>query len=217
MKTAFFLFLISFSTIFAKPFEHAFVEDYAKFLSEEERNAFEQIAVELHERTGFSVLIYSADVDVPDPASYADSICREASGDSARAVIFVDKTARFRAFALTPVAERFVSKESAERLAQKFMLPEFRKDLYGKGLILLGAEIAKNVARWHDVRLQAPMPRPSKNGLPGIAWVLIVAVFGAVIVAYAYFVRQEKLASRRDRIREFGGFPHQKFNSGFGG
>lgn len=216
MRTIFF-FLILVCAIFAKPFEDGFVEDHAKFLSEDERAAFERIAGELRERVGFSIYIYSADDEVLDPAAAADSICGEAAGDSARAVIFVDRTARFRAFALSQAAEKFLSKESAERLAQKFLLPEFRKDHYGNGLILLGAEMAKNVARWHDVRLESPMPRPSENGLPTIAWILILAVAGAVIVAYAYFVRQAKLASRRDRIREFGGFPHQKFNSGFGG
>lgn len=209
------LFLFLAVSLFAAP--KNFIDDFGKFLSENERNSYLAIAEELHEKTGFSLYLYTASGEVRDAAAFADSLCREyAEGDSLRAVIFLDGSAHNRAFKMSPEAAKWISSDAAERLAQKYLLPEFRQENYGHGILVFGAEISKNVARLKDVRLQSPMPRPTNNGIPAMAWFLIFIVLASVIIAYAYFVRQSSQAKRRGKIRDFGGFPHQKFNSGFG-
>lgn len=209
------LFLFLAVSLFAAP--KNFIEDFGKFLSENERNSYLAIAEELHEKTGFSLYLYTASGEVREAAAFADSLCREyAEGDSLRAVIFLDGSAHNRAFKMSPEAAKWISSDAAERLAQKYLLPEFRQENYGHGILVFGAEISKNVARLKDVRLQSPMPRPTNNGIPAMAWFLIFIVLASVIIAYAYFVRQSSQAKRRGKIRDFGGFPHQKFNSGFG-
>ncbi len=209
------LFLFLAVSLFAAP--KNFIDDFGKFLSENERNSYLAIAEELHEKTGFSLYLYTASGEVRNAAAFADSLCREyAEGDSLRAVIFLDGSAHNRAFKMSPEAAKWISSDAAERLAQKYLLPEFRQENYGHGILVFGAEISKNVARLKDVRLQSPMPRPTNNGIPAMAWFLIFIVLASVIIAYAYFVRQSSQAKRRGKIRDFGGFPHQKFNSGFG-
>lgn len=209
------LFLFLAVSLFAAP--KNFIDDFGKFLSENERNSYLAIAEELHEKTGFSLYLYTASGEVRDAAAFADSLCREyAEGDSLRAVIFLDGSAHNRAFKMSPEAAKWISSDAAERLAQKYLLPEFRQENYGHGILVFGAEISKNVARLKDVRLQSPMPRPTNNGIPAMAWFLIFIVIASVVIAYAYFVRQSSQAKRRGKIRDFGGFPHQKFNSGFG-
>ncbi len=209
------LFVFTISLFAGEP--RNFIEDFGKFLSENERNSYLAIAEELHEKTGFSLYLYTASGEIRDAAAFADSLCREyAEGDSLRAVIFLDGSAHNRAFKMSPEAAKWISSDAAERLAQKYLLPEFRQENYGHGILVFGAEISKNVARLKDVRLQSPMPRPTNNGIPAMAWFLIFIVLASVIVAYAYFVRQSSQAKRRGKIRDFGGFPHQKFNSGFG-
>lgn len=209
------LFLFLAVSLFAAP--KNFIEDFGKFLSENERNSYLAIAEELHEKTGFSLYLYTASGEVREAAAFADSLCREyAEGDSLRAVIFLDGSVHNRAFKMSPEAAKWISSDAAERLAQKYLLPEFRQENYGHGILVFGAEISKNVARLKDVRLQSPMPRPTNNGIPAMAWFLIFIVLASVIIAYAYFVRQSSQAKRRGKIRDFGGFPHQKFNSGFG-
>lgn len=209
------LFLFLAVSLFAAP--KNFIDDFGKFLSENERNSYLAIAEELHEKTGFSLYLYTASGEVRDAAAFADSLCREyAEGDSLCAVIFLDGSAHNRAFKMSPEAAKWISSDAAERLAQKYLLPEFRQENYGHGILVFGAEISKNVARLKDVRLQSPMPRPTNNGIPAMAWFLIFIVLASVIIAYAYFVRQSSQAKRRGKIRDFGGFPHQKFNSGFG-
>lgn len=209
------LFLFLAVSLFAAP--KNFIDDFGKFLSENERNSYLAIAEELHEKTGFSLYLYTASGEVRDAAAFADSLCREyAEGDSLRAVIFLDGSAHNRAFKMSPEAAKWISSDAAERLAQKYLLPEFRQENYGYGILVFGAEISKNVARLKDVRLQSPMPRPTNNGIPAMAWFLIFIVLASVVIAYAYFVRQSSQAKRRGKVRNFGGFPHQKFNSGFG-
>ncbi|MBP5246859.1 MAG: TPM domain-containing protein [Fibrobacter sp.] len=218
MKTILFWLFIAVIPLFAFSPEESPIDDRAKFLTEEERATFETYASELFEKTHFSLYLYTASSEVRNPKPLADSLCQSGmENDSLRAVIFIDGSSHFRYLAASPAAQKFISDEKAERLAQKFLLPEFRKDRYGQGIIVFGAELAKTVARWNDVRLQSRLPRPSKDGLPGIAWFLMIAVLAAVLIAFAYFARQNLRAKRRSKIREFGGFPHQKLDSGFGG
>lgn len=219
MKIEIFLFsvLLLACSLFSFPPED-FVEDNGKFLAENQRSVYRSIAMELREKTGFSLYLYTADENVQNAGALADSLCELGeAGDSLRAVVFLDASGNHRAFKASPHAKKWISDEAVERLAQKYLLPEFRKENAGNGILLFCAEVAKNVARLNDVRLQAPMPRPSKDGIPTVAWLLLFAVFAAVIIAYAYFVRQSAQAKKRSKIREFGGFPHQKFDSGFGG
>lgn len=195
-----------------------FIEDFGKFLSENERSTYLTIAEELHAKTGFSLYLYTASGEVRDASAFADSLCRDnLEKDSLRAVIFLDGSARNRTFKASPLASKWISPDVAERLAQKYLLPEFRRENYGHGILMFGAEISKNVARLNDIRLQSSMPRPTDNGIPTAAWFLIFIVLASVVVAYAYFVRQSSKARKREKAREFGGFPHQKFDSGFGG
>ncbi len=194
-----------------------FIEDFGKFLSENERNSYLAIAEELHEKTGFSLYLYTAREEVRDAAAFADSLCRESrEEDSLRAVVFLDGSAHNRAFKMSPAASKWISSAVAERLAQKYLLPEFRKENYGHGILVFSAEVSKHIARLNDVRLLSPMPRPTNDGIPTMAWFLIFIVLAAVVIAFAYFVRQSSQAKRRGKVRDFGGFPHQKFNSGFG-
>ncbi len=212
--TSLFLFATS---LFAFSPEKSFVDDRAKFLSEEERKTFAAIATELHDRIGFSLYLYTAETEVREPKRFADSLRNAAfNADSLSAVFFVDGSARFRAFSCAPAIQKFLSADAAESIAQKVLLPEFRKGNPGLGILLFEAEVAKTVARMNDVRLKTPLPRPTKEGIPTVAWFLIFAVIAVVIVAYAYFSKQAAEAKRREKIREFGGFPHQTFDSGFG-
>lgn len=195
-----------------------FVEDNGKFLSENQRTVYRSIAGELREKTGFSLYLYTAGENVRNAGALADSLCDAGeANDSLRAVVVLDVSGNHRAFKASPLAEKWISDAAAERLAQKYLLPELRRENTGNGILLFCAEVAKNVARLNDVRLQAQMPRPSKDGIPTVAWFLLFAVFSAVIIAYAYFVRQSAQARKRAKVREFGGFPHQKFDFGFGG
>ncbi len=218
LKKILFFWIAFTTTLFAFSQEESPIDDRAKFLSEEERASFEAYAGELYEKTHFSLYLYTDDSEVRNPEPFADSLCQAGvQRDSLRAVIFIDGSSHYRYLATSPAAKKFISKEMAERLAQKYLLPEFRKDRYGQGIIVFGAELAKNVARLNDVRLSSRLPRPSKDGLPGIAWFLMIAVLATILVAFAYFARQSHRAKRREKIREFGGFPHHKMDSGFGG
>lgn len=217
-KIVLFCFLAFALPLFAFSQAESSIDDRAKFLSEQERSSFTAYVDELYEKTHFSLYLYTASSEVRDPKPLADSLLNAGlENDSLRAVIFVDGTSHYRYLSISPAAQKFISNAVAERLAQKYLLPEFRKDRYGQGIIVFGAELAKNVARLHDVRLQSRLPRPTKDGLPGIAWFLILAVVVTVIIAFTYFARQSRRAARREQIREFGGFPHPKFDSGFGG
>ncbi len=219
VKLKFFLsvFLLLAPSLFAVT-PGTFVEDFGKFLSESERSAYLAIAKELHEKTGFSLYLYTSGENVREASAFADSLCREnLEEDSLRAVVFLDASAHNRSFRISPKAARWISPDVAERLAQKYLLPEFRKENYGHGVLMFGAELSKTIARLNDVRLLSPMPRPTEDGIPKAACILIFIVIASVVIAYAYFVRQTSQAKRRGKIRDFGGFPHQKFNSGFGG
>jgi len=217
-QTLLFFLLTITATLFAFSQEESPIDDRAKFLSEEERISFETYAKELYEKTHFSIYLYTENSEVQNPKHFADSLCNAGvQEDSLRAVIFIDGSSHYRYLATSSAAKKMISDEAAERLAQKYLLPEFRKDRYGQGIIVFGAELAKNVARWNDIRLNSRLPRPSKDGLPGIAWFLMIAVLAAILVAFAYFARQSHRAKRREKIREFGGFPHHKMDSGFGG
>lgn len=192
------------------------IDDRAYFLSEKERLTYRQFTEELRNKTGFSLYLYTAASRISNVKLLADSLCRDEMGnDTLRAVILIDSSAHSRYISISPAASRFVSENVAERLAQKYLLPEFRKDRFGHGILVFAAELSKNVARLHDVKLATPLPRPSKDGIPAIAWLLIAAVFILVVGAYIYFVRQGSRVQKRQAIRDFGKFPHQKFDSGF--
>ncbi|MCK9182794.1 MAG: TPM domain-containing protein [Fibrobacteraceae bacterium] len=207
------LFLFISTSAFAA--ESAYIDDHAKFLSEEDRHTYTAIAEELKSKTGFSLYLHTSNSEDEYPEATAKLICDSLDGNL-RALIYIDLNGAHRAVAKSASAEDLLSKPLVERLAQKSLLPQFRKDAHAKGILLFEAELAKSVARSKDVRLNVRMPKADDNEMPTTAWVLIAIVFGSLIAAFVYFSKQNSKAKRRQKIRDFGGFPHQKFDSGFG-
>ena len=226
MTRFFSLILLCAAAVFAaavppKPATGAVYDD-AKLLTQDELQKFNAISTALYKQTGFALtacLMY--DIGDEEARDYALRVTEawgigKAKTDEA-ALIFVAMKQKRRSVEVGYGAEAYLPDALVERLQQSTLVPAFRRDEYGAGILSLEYAIAQSVAKEKGVTLNVQAPvQAQERKTTDATWPFIIII---VIILILLFRK-----NRKDRNGGFRGGPGPfiggiggGFGGGFGG
>jgi len=170
--------------------KNSYVYDENRLMSAQEVQQFNLIAEELHKKAGVGMAAALMN-DIGDN-DYRDFAVRTAQnwGIGSKAdegiLIFVSLKQRRRSVEVGYGAEGYLPDALVERLQQNSLIPAFRQQKYGTGVLALAWEIAQVVAKEKKVQLNiGENPLPEESGVP--ARMMLFIMFVAFMLMMAKF------------------------------
>lgn len=191
------------------------VYDDAKLLTQDELQKFNAISTALYKQTGFALvacLMY--DIGDEEARDYALRVTEawgigKAKTDEA-ALIFVAMKQKRRSVEVGYGAEAYLPDALVERLQQSTLVPAFRRDEYGTGILALEYAIAQSVAKEKGVTLNVKAPvQAEERKTSGSGWTFIIIIAIIVLILFR--------KNRNGRGGGFRGGPGPFIGGGFGG
>ncbi len=215
---------------------NSYVYDEDRLLSKQEVQFFNALAEELYKKAkvGLAVALVH-DIGYADFRDYAVKIAQSwgVGGKSDEGIlIFAAMKQRRRSVEVGYGAEGYLPDVLVERLQQKTIVPAFKVEKYGQGVITLAWEIAQVVAKEKGISLEVNTDQlPQEEDTPfGLVLVIFVILFllsskngGGRGNGCLWFLLGNALSnSSRGHHRGgfgggFGGFGGGGFGGGFGG
>lgn len=162
--------------------EQSYVYDESRNLTSQEVQTFNAIAAELFKKTGFALgaaLLH--DIGEEDARDFAVQLAHSwglgNKESSEAALIFVAFKQGRRSVEVGYGAEGYLPDALVERLQQKTLVPAFRKQDYGTGVLTLAYAIATTVAEEKGVTLDLSAPAPPEKKKSPFLWPFIFVVF----------------------------------------
>ena len=219
--------------------QNSYVYDEDRLLSKQEVQFFNALAEELYKKAkvGLAVALVH-DIGYADFRDYAVSIAQNwgVGGKTDEGIlIFAAMKQRRRSVEVGYGAEGYLPDVLVERLQQKTIVPSFKVEKYGQGVITLAWEIAQVVAKEKGVTLEVntdQLPQEEENSPFGLVLVIFVILFllvskngGGRGNGCLWFLLGNALSNssrghhgpRGGFGGGFGGFGGGGFSGGFGG
>ena len=217
--------------------QNSYVLDEDRLLTKQEVQFINVLSEELYRKAGFGLAVALIhDIGYADFRDYALNIAESwgVGGKSNEGVlIFAAMKQHKRSVEVGYGAEGYLPDVLVERLQQKTIVPAFRVEKYGQGVITLAWEIAQVVAKEKGITLQVNtenLPQEEENNPFGLVLVIFVILFllvskngGGRGNGCLWFLLGNALSnSNRGHHRGgfgggFGGFGGGGFGDGFGG
>lgn len=167
---------------------HSYVYDENRLLSAQQEQYFNQLAEELYRKTGAGLAAaLMNDIGFIDARTFATAVAHKwgVGGKSDEGIlIFVALKQRRRSVEVGYGAEGYLPDVLVERLQQKTLVPAFRVEKYGDGILALAYQLAQIIAKEKGVTLNiqnANIPQEQEVSLPG--WIFIAFVFLFLVFA----------------------------------
>ena len=198
---------------------NSYVYDENRLMSAQQVEYFNRLSEELYRKTGVAIAAALLDnIGHREARSYAFEIAEKwgIGGKSNEGVlIFAALKQRRRSVEVGYGAEGYLPDALVERLQQETLIPAFRKERYGEGVLLLALRIAKVVAHQKNVTLElGDNPVPEEEPMTVRGWIFIIFVFTVLFLMRGNLGRMLFLGmllnGGRGHGRGFGG-------GGFGG
>ncbi len=163
---------------------NSYVYDEDRLLSKQEVQFFNALAEELYKKAkvGLAVALVH-DIGYADFRDYAVKIAQSwgVGGKSDEGIlIFAAMKQRRRSVEVGYGAEGYLPDVLVERLQQKTIVPAFRVEKYGQGVITLAWEIAQVVAKEKNISLEVDtdkLPQKEEDSPFGLVLVIFVILF----------------------------------------
>jgi len=163
---------------------NSYVYDEDRLLSKQDVQFFNALAEELYRKTkvGLAVALVH-DIGFADFRDYAVKIAESwgvGSKNDEGILIFAAMKQHRRSVEVGYGAEGYLPDVLVERLQQKTIVPAFRIEKYGQGVITLAWEIAQVVAKEKGVTLEVntdQLPQEEENSPFGLALIIFVILF----------------------------------------
>ena len=216
--------------------QNSYVYDEDRLLSKQEVQFFNELAEQLYKKAGVGLAVALIhDIGYADFRDYALKIAESwgVGGKTNEGIlIFAAMKQRRRSVEVGYGAEGYLPDVLVERLQQKTIVPAFKVEKYGQGVITLAWEIAQVVAKEKGVTLdvntdQLPQEDDDSSGLGLIIFVILFLLVakngGGRGNGCLWFLLGNALSnSSRGHHRGgfgggFGGFGGGGFGGGFGG
>ena len=199
--------------------QHSYLYDEDRLLNAQQAQYFNQLAEELYRKTGVGLAAaLMDDIGISDARKYATETAHKwgVGGKTDEGIlIFVALKQRRRSVEVGYGAEGYLPDVLVERLQQQTLIPAFRKEKYGEGVLQLAYSLAKVVAQEKGVTLnigEANIPGEEPMTLRG--WIFIVIVIVLLLSArgngFFYFLLGALMSGNHHHRGGFGG-------GGFGG
>lgn len=182
------------------------VIDYNRLMSAQQVDAFTKISTELREKTGCILTAALLDnmrgIDARKDAGMFAESWLEGTGTECEASIYVAQKQRRMLVVTLGAAKQIIPEATSETFVQEVLVPAFRKEHYGEGVLVLGARLASEIARAKGTSLdidESLFPKDEPMSIRG--WIFIVAVFGLLIAfgskgrRFGFFDNMKKLLS----------------------
>jgi len=211
---------------------NSYVYDEDRLMTAQQVQFFNLLAEELYRKTGVGLAAALLDdVGQEDPRAFATNLAHRwgIGGKSDEGIlIFVALKQRRRSVEVGYGAEGYLPDVLVERIQQKTLIPAFRQNKYGEGVVALAYYLAQTVAKEKGVVLEIegniePEQQPMTLG----GWIFILFVAMLLMMAYrrghsysmfglfGYLMGMSQ-ASKHNR-RGPGGFGGGFGGGGFGG
>ena len=185
---------------------HSHVYDENRLMSARQIEFFNNISDKLASQTAISIdAVLLDDIGNRDFRQYATEIAEKWSTEAKKEgeiLVFVAFKQRRKSVITTGTARDIVPESLVENLQQKVLLPEFRKEQYGNGVIALSAKLAQEIAREKGFSLEIDESAfPKEEQMPVRGWIFIIIVFGLLIIfgrksgRFGFFDNMKRLLS----------------------
>ena len=225
--------LATFASALPKRPANSYVYDENRLMSAQQVEFFDKLASELYRKTGVAIAAALVDdIGRQDARMFALETAESwgVGGKSNEGVlIFVAMKQRRRSVEVGYGAEGYLPDALVERLQQKTLIPAFRTERYGEGIVALAYGIAEVVAREKGVTLEiSGKDLRHEDPVTLREWIFIILIF-AIVIGLA--VRGNRMnyrpsasSGRKRRASGFGGGSFGGysgrgggFSGGFGG
>ena len=163
---------------------NSYVYDEDRLLSKQEVQFINTLSEELYKKAGFGLAVALIhDIGYADFRDYAVNIAQSwgvGSKTDEGVLIFAAMKQRRRSVEVGYGAEGYLPDALVERLQQKTIVPAFKVQKYGQGVMQLAWEIAQVVAKEKGITLQVntdQLPQEEENNPLGLLFVLLVIFF----------------------------------------
>ena len=182
----------------------SYVFDEDRLMNSRQIDFFDRLSDELLSKTGISIAaVIVDDIEHADARSYASRIAtewNEAAKSNGTVVIFAAMKQRKRIVETAGTAAGLLSTHESERLQQELLMPAFRKEKYGEGVMALAYGIATSIASQKGTTLEIDASAiPEEAPMTVRGWIFIVIVFGLLIIIgrkggrFGFFDNMKKL------------------------
>lgn len=205
------------------------IYDDNHLLNASETSLFNNLAVELYQKTGIELTCVLLDdighVNQFEKSElYAQNTAKEWNlGKQADGImIFVAQKQRWKNIVVTPALEKTFDKKTLAKIQQKTLIPAFREYNYGEGILSLSYALAQMgaKAKGKQLDIDATPYKLSENSVPALMILFILFVFFLVLMAkfsggrgngILWFLFGGAIKNKKKEEAEVG------FGGGFGG
>lgn len=211
----------------------SYVYDEDRLMTNEQVDFFNRLSEELYRKAGVAMAVAIVDdIGLADARSYAVNVAEKwgVGGKTDEGIlIFVALKQRRRSVEVGYGAEGYLPDALVERLQQQTLIPAFRREKYGDGVLALAYGLAQVVATEKRISLETDGALPPQEAPMTVrAWLFVFFVFAAIFVLIgknrdrkAAFLLGMLLGSGRGGRGfgggGFGGRGGRGFGGGFGG
>ena len=180
----------------------SYVYDEDRLMNSRQIDFFDRLSKELLDKTGICVAaVIVDDIEHADARTYASRIATEWNESSNGTIlIFAAIKQRKRIVEAAGTAAGLLSVHESERLQQELLMPAFRKEKYGEGVMALAYGIATSIASDKGVVLEIDASAiPEEAPMTVRGWVFIIVVFGLLVIVgrkghrFGFFDNMKKL------------------------
>ena len=165
--------------------KNSLVYDEDRLMSAQQIGYFDELSSELFRKTGVIIAaVLVDDIESVNIHTYATRTAEkwELGGNSGNAILILSALKqRSKTVEIGTGAEPLLTKAHAERLQQELLVPAFRKDKYGEGVLALAYAISSEIAQQKKTALDIRPFIPEETPMTVQGWIFIVVVFGLLI------------------------------------
>ena len=195
--------LLTCSVAFALPSRPAegHIYDENRLMNFKQADFFNHVSDLFYKKTGSPIdVILLDDIGERDAGEYASEISekwRSDAGTEGEILIFVALKQRRKFIATSGNAIGILPKGALEKIEQEKLVPKFRSERYGDGVIAFAMELTQTVAR---LDIDAPPPE-EESPMTIRGWIFIAVVFGLLVIfgrksgRFGFFDNMKKLLS----------------------
>ncbi len=168
--------------------ESGWVYDEDRVMSVGQVEYFNSLSAEVERATGVAIAAALVDdIGEADANGFAKRLAEKwmaAGNGDAEILIFTAFKQRRRSVQILGNAKGYLDESTANRLQQELLIPQFKKECFGDGVIQLAYGIAQTVAEKKKVSLKNKPPEITEDrSLPPLAWAFVIVVFAFLFIA----------------------------------
>ena len=185
--------------------EKSHVYDENRLVSAQQLEFFDRLSDEVANETGIGIdAVLLDDIGPRDAAQYASEIAEKWQADAGlegEVLIFVAQKQRRKFVVTKGTASELITEADIRKAEQELLVPNFRRDRYGDGILSLAARFTFTISDKKDkpIDVQETIPQEEPMSLRG--WIFIAVVFGLLIAfggkarRFGFFDNMKKLLS----------------------